>query len=62
MTSVTFKQDTVVKAPAYLKVKEVSSPPGFVRVAHICPDVLDVVLLPLIEEYTSTHVRRKVKI
>lgn len=34
MTSVTFKQGTVVKAPAYLKVKELSSPSGFVRVAH----------------------------
>lgn len=50
----TFKQDMVVKAPAYLEVKEHWSLCGFVSVAHFYPDVLDVVVLPpAIQEYRS---------
>lgn len=45
MTSVTFKQDTAVKAPAYLEVKDLSSLSGFVSVTHFYPDVLDAVAL-----------------
>lgn len=53
MTSVTFKQDTVVKAPAYLEVKERLSLSGFVSATNFYPDVLDDVLPPAIEEHRS---------
>lgn len=53
MTSVTFKQDTVVKAPAYLEVKELLSLSGFVSVTLFYPGVLDDVLPRAVEEYRS---------
>ena len=50
----TFKQDTVVKAPAYLEVKELLSLSAFVSVTHFYPYVIDTIVLPhAIEEYRS---------